>query len=194
MLTYGLESAAIAPQDHRALLHFQAQSLRSILRIKSTYYTEVLNPTATTFTHIQVIQQAKMPTITAIIHKSQLKFLGHILRTNYHSNPVPLEGDIVFSKAFVYRGGVIGSSNSCRRGKPRLHWLDQATSVAWDVLSQENHRITWNAKDIPYLYLQLRQLAQDRVYWGHITSVPTHIADSQEQHTVTYFSQAPEDS
>ena len=33
-----------------------------------------------------------------------------------------------------------------------------------------------------------------RVYWGHVTSVPTHIADSQEQHTVTYFSQAPEDS
>ncbi len=66
MLTYGMESAAIAPQDHRALLHFQAQSLRSILRIKSTYYTEVINPTATTFTHIQVIQHATMPSITAI--------------------------------------------------------------------------------------------------------------------------------
>ena len=90
--------------------------------------------------------------------------------------------------------GLKKGANSCRRGEPRLHWLDQATSAAWDVLSQENHRITRNAKDIPYLYLQLRQLAQDKLYWAHITSVPTHIADSQEQHTVTYFSQAPEDS
>ena len=106
---------------------------------------------------------------------------------------MPLEGDIVFSKAFVYRGGVFGSSYSCRGGKLKLHWLDQATSVAWDEFSQENHRITRNVKDIPYLYLQLRNIVQDRVYWGHVTGVPTHIADSQEEHTVTYFSQAPEE-
>ena len=92
MLTYGMESAAIAPQDHRALLHFQAQSLRTIQRIKSTYYTEVLNPTATTFTHFQVIQQAKMPTITATIHnqvESEIPRTPNLLRTNYHSYPVP---------------------------------------------------------------------------------------------------------
>ena len=59
--------------------------------------------------------------------------------------------------------------------------------------SQENHRITWNVKDIPYLYLQLRNIAQDRVYWGRVTCVPTQISDSQEQHTMTDFSQAPED-
>ena len=90
--------------------------------------------------------------------------------------------------------GVIGDTIFCRKGKPRMHWLDQTTSVAWDVLSQENHRITRSVKDMPYLYLQLRNIAQDRVYWGHVASVLTHFADSQEVHSVTYFSQASEDS
>ena len=35
-------------------------------------------------------------------------------------------------------------------------------------------------KDIPYLYLQLRNIAQDRVYWGHAANVETHMAHSEE--------------
>ena len=63
VLTYGMGSASIAPSDHRALVGFRAQCLRSILNIKSTYYTKVLDPHATIYTHMQVIQQAKMPTM-----------------------------------------------------------------------------------------------------------------------------------
>ena len=110
MLTYGMESASITPSDHRALIGFQAQCIRSIYGIKSTYYTKVLNPQATAYTHMQVIQQAKMPTITAIIHKAQLKFLGHVLRTNFNSHPIALERDIVFSKGMLYRGGLLETS------------------------------------------------------------------------------------
>ena len=105
VLTHGVESASIAPADHRALVGVQAQCLRSIYNIKSTYYTKVLDPHATTYTHMQVIQQAKMPTITATIHKAQLKFFGHVLRTNFNSHPIALEGDIVFSRGMLYRGG-----------------------------------------------------------------------------------------
>ena len=100
-----MESASIAPNDHRALVGFQAQCLRSILNIKPTYYTKVLDPHATTYIHMQVIHQAKMPTVTATIHKAQLKFLGHVLRTNFNSHPIALEGDIVFSRGMLYRGG-----------------------------------------------------------------------------------------
>ena len=187
-----MESASISPQDHRALIGFQAQCLRTILNIKSTYYTKVLDPTATTFTHMQVIQQAQMPTITATIHKAQLKFLGHVLRTNHNSHPIALEGDIVFSRGMLYRGGVIG--DKCRRGYPSEHWIDQVTKVAWNTLTTERHSITRDAISTPHSYLQLRLIAQDRHYWGHIVSVPTHIVADVKDHTVQFFSQTSQDS
>ena len=129
-----------------------------------------------------------MPTITAIIHKSQLKFLGHVLRTNFHSHPITLEGDVVFSRGMLYRGGLIGERFSQRTLAGASHQFSLATP------SQEGHSITRDAQfSIPHSYLQLRLIAQDRHYGGNIVSVPTHIVADVEDHTVQFFSQRSRD-
>ena len=46
-----------------------------------------------------------------------------------------------------------------------------------------------DAISIPHFYLQLREIAFERHYWGHIVTVPTHIVASVEDHTVTFFTQ-----
>ncbi len=89
-------------------------------------------------------------------------------------------------------GGVIG--DKCRRGYPREHWIDQVTKVAWNTLAIENHTVTRDATiSVPHCYLQVRNIALDRHYWGHIVSVPTHIVADVEDHTVTFFSQTSQD-
>ncbi|CAE7214369.1 unnamed protein product, partial [Symbiodinium natans] len=55
LVTYGLESAALTKGDLNRLEAFHSQSLRKILHFKSTYYTEVLNPTARTYTNQEVV-------------------------------------------------------------------------------------------------------------------------------------------
>ena len=54
LVTYGLESAALTTSDYNRLEAFHSQSLRKILHLKSTYYTQVLQPTARTYTNQEV--------------------------------------------------------------------------------------------------------------------------------------------
>ena len=49
---------------------FHSQSLRKILHFKSTYYTEVLNPTARTYTNQEVRALTSQPPLTHHIHTS----------------------------------------------------------------------------------------------------------------------------
>ena len=52
LVTYGLESAALTTtSDDNRLEAFHSQSLRKILHLKSTYYTQVLQPSARTYTN-----------------------------------------------------------------------------------------------------------------------------------------------
>ena len=75
-----------------------------------------------------------------------------------------LEGDTAFSTASVCRGRVIGTSSSCRRGK--LWLLDETTSVAWGVLSQEHQNITRDVKNLPFCIYSVGQ--SDRILWRPI--------------------------
>ena len=58
-VTYGLESTARTTGDYNRLEPFHSQSLRKILNIKSTYYTQVLQPTACTHATLTQQLQAK---------------------------------------------------------------------------------------------------------------------------------------
>ena len=71
MLTYGLESAAITQSQFNRLNAIHSNCIRKILNIKATYYTEVLDPSQPTYTNTQVLQQAHMPTLQAIIQDRQ---------------------------------------------------------------------------------------------------------------------------
>ncbi|CAE7032094.1 pol [Symbiodinium natans] len=70
LVTYGLESAALTKGDLNRLEAFHSQSLRKILHFKSTYYTEVLNPTARTYTNQEARQEESS------MENSALQFFG----------------------------------------------------------------------------------------------------------------------
>ena len=177
MLTYGMESACLTQHNFHRLDAFQAQCLRKILNIKATYYTEVLDPTAPTVTNSQVIQQANMPTITNIITAQQLKFLGHVLRGSQED----LCTQVCFTQAWVYRGGLTG--DGLRKGLTKLHWLDQATNAAWNILQEQNYTEVMYSQTpvLPYAHLTLHRIAQDRQFWREAAKLPTCIAQEDTQ-------------
>ena len=108
LVTYGLESAALTKGDFDRLEAFHSQSLRKILHFNSTYYTEVLNPTARTYTNQEVRALTSQPPLSHNIHKAQLKLFGHILR----SHPNNIERNCCFTNSFQYRGGTVGAGLS----------------------------------------------------------------------------------
>ena len=67
MLTYGLESAAITQSQYDRLNAIHSNCVRKILGIKATYYTEVLDPSQTTYNNPTVRQLAHIPSLQAII-------------------------------------------------------------------------------------------------------------------------------
>ena len=96
LVTYGLESAALTINDHNRLEAFHSQSLRKILQLKSAYYTEVLQPTAHTYTNQEMRFLTEQPPLTHHIRKAQLKLFGHIRR----SHPICIERNCCFAHIF----------------------------------------------------------------------------------------------
>ena len=103
-LTYAAESASITPQDLNRLEAFRSHSLCKIANLPSTYYTKVVAPHTTTYTNQDERHKTQQPTMAEHIHSKQLKFFGHILR----SDPCELERNCCFTSFFVYRGGFPG--------------------------------------------------------------------------------------
>ena len=173
MLTYGMESACLTQASLQSLDAFQAQRMRYIHNIKSTYYTKVLNPTTTTHSNAQVLHIAKTPTISQHIQHLQLQYLGHILR----GNPDSLETDVCFTQAMVYRGGMKG--DGIRKGHPKMHWVERATQHAWWLLHAQQSPTVINSFGLfyPWCFLVLKRIAQDRIYWGKLAKLPTSTAE-----------------
>jgi len=173
MITYGMESAALTDKQLHRLDSFQANCIRKILHIKATYYTEVLNPSHPTTTNLEVMSKVQMPTISQTIHSQQLKFLGHILR----SNQSELTTQVCFTKAWVYRGGLKG--DGIRNGIPKTHWLHKASDAAWKYLSSHfpSHISQFSNLSThpspPYLHLVLHREAQDIYFWRALAKSPT---------------------
>ena len=169
-----MESAALTDTSKAQLDGFQIECLRKIHDIKSTYFTKIVNPTANTTTNQEVMQISKQHTLTQITKRQQLELLGHVLRADFHRDPIPLEADICFTAAFVYRAGVPG--DGWRRGMPREHWVEQAAQNAWELLTSQQHPYTAdNTLHFPHCFLVLRSIAHNRKCWGKLTSLPTCI-------------------
>ena len=98
--------------------------------IPSTCYTKVIAPDIPTTTNQQLKEQTSQPPLAHHIHRAQLKLFGHILRAPEQC----LERNCCFTKAFVYRGGVVGEG--LRRGQPRIHWVEQCAAQACHWIQQ----------------------------------------------------------
>ena len=165
MLTYGLESAAITQSQFNRLNAVHSNCIRKILGIKATYYTEVLDPTQTTYNNSTVLQLANMPTLQAIIQDRQLRYLGHV----YRCQPCDLEKEVVFTGAYVYRG----RGGKQRKGHRRVHWLEQSSRLAWSLIQELENPDNPQPFFAPYTYMQLIPFTADRVCWQGIVDLPT---------------------
>ena len=165
MLTYGLESAAITQSQFNRLNAVHSDCIRKIMGIKATYYTEVLDPTQTTYNNSTVLQLAHMPTLQAIIQDRQLRYLGHVYRCQ-HSD---LEKEVVFTGAYVYRG----RGGKQRKGHRRVHLLEQSSRLAWSLIQDEFNPANPQPFFDPYTYMQLIPYTADRVCWQGIVDLPT---------------------
>ena len=182
LVTYGLESAALTKGDLNRLEAFHSQSLRKILHFKSTYYTEVLNPTARTYTNQEVRTLTSQPPLTHHTHKAQLKLFGHILR----SHPNSIERNCCFTSAFQYRGGMVGAG--LRPGRRRGQWTEQCTTILWHWLLKSPRPPATRSPTFPYSYLQAHRAAVDRHFWSTLVRLPT-CKTLLEAHSYTVFSQ-----
>ena len=167
LVTYGLESAALTKGDYHRLEAFHSQCLRKILHFKNTYYTEVLNPTARTYTNREVRALTEQPPLTHHIHKAQLKLFGHILR----SHPNSIERNCCFTSSFQYRGGTVGAG--LRPGRRRVHWTEQCTKLLWHWLLKSSRPPASHSPTFPYSYLQAHRTAVDRQFWSTLVRLPT---------------------
>ena len=165
MLTYALESAAITQSQYNRLNAVHSNCVRKILGIKATYYTEVLDPSQPTVNNSTVRQQANIPNLQAIIQDRQLRYLGHV----YRCQPNDLEKEVVFTDAYVYRG----RGGKQRKGHRRVHWIEQASRLAWGLIQDEFFPETPQPFFAPYTYMQLIPYTADRVCWQGIVDLPT---------------------
>ena len=166
-----MESASLSQNNLHRLDAFQANCLRKIFNLKATFYTEVLNPTATTTTNQDVMQLSHSPTISNIIQSLQMKFLGHILRGTQED----LCTQVCFTGSWIYRGGLTG--DGLRKGLPKQHWIDQATSAAWtNLTAKQVPEVLYTNKPIsPSSHLTLHRLASNRTMWREVAGLPTCI-------------------
>ena len=167
MLTYGMESAAITQSQYNRLNACHAQRVRTILGIKATYYTEVLNPETPTVNNSTVLQQASLAQLQSIIQDRQLRYLGHV----YRCQQSDLEKEVVFTSAHIYRG----RGGKQRKGHRRAHWVEQCAQNAWNLIQTEFTELFPTPQPFfaPYTYLQLCKYTADRVFWQEVVSLPT---------------------
>ena len=100
ILTYGLYLESLNPAQLAKLEGHHIKFVRRVMGIKTTYYTEVVNPAATTVTNKEVLERARMYTITAHIKADQMKLYGHILRSPH----TDLMKNVSFTAAGAIRG------------------------------------------------------------------------------------------
>ena len=162
VLMYGMESATLTAADRQKLDSIHCSCLKQILNIKSTYYTEHLDQTATTVSNSTILQLADLPPLTALITKQQTKLFGHILR----AEPTSIERNVCFTTAFNYRAAK--DTVKKRVGGPKEHWVEQTAHSLYLTLPFPPQ----TPFILPSFYLQLKRLAADRSQWHQIVHCP----------------------
>ena len=128
ILTYGLLVESLTDTELSRLDGAHARFVRRVLNIPTTYYTKIIDPTATTYTNTQVLDQARISPLSHYITSYQLKLLGHILRTDHND----LTHDVTFTDGWGQRG--FGGPD--RRGRKRKRWIETVPTTAWRRLHE----------------------------------------------------------
>ena len=165
MILYGMESAHLTPQNLQQLDTFHYKAMRKIYKIKTTYYTQIINPTAHTYKNKDIEAMSNIPPLSQTALSLQFKFLGHILRCS----STDLEQNICFTTGLASRA----QDSSQRRGRPREHWLEGVSLKAWkQFCSTPPCPMVMPQFHLPMGFLQLHRIATDRVQWRQLVVLP----------------------
>ncbi|CAE8697317.1 unnamed protein product [Polarella glacialis] len=165
MILYGMESAHLTTQNLQELDTFHYKAMRKIYKIKTTYYTQIINPTAHTYKNKDIEAMSNIPPLSQTALSLQFKFLGHILRCS----STDLEHNICFTSGLASRA----QDSSQRRGRPREHWLEGVSLKAWEQFCSTSP-CPWVMPQfhLPWGFLQLQRIATDRVRWRQLVVLP----------------------
>ena len=126
ILTYGLELLSLSPTQLRRLNGVHAKFLRRVMGIKTTFFTEVLEPTEVTVKNFEVHQRAEVPPLSQLLERSQHKLLGHVLR----APATELMHNVCFTEGWNNRE----FHGKQTKGRHRPRWIHRVTQTAWKAL------------------------------------------------------------
>ena len=178
ILTYGMESAALTDADERRLDAFHFRAPRKIFRIPSTHYTKNIAEGVPTVTNREVGERAGIPTVSQVIARNRIKFLGQVLRGT--------QEDLIHSSCFTPALNLRELRGPNRRGRPRADWLKSVLEEAWHYASQlqvEQRRQDLEGDFIlPHSIIPLRRAAANTQWWEEfLVEFPTRTEEDFDQ-------------
>ncbi|GFO10738.1 hypothetical protein PoB_003724300 [Plakobranchus ocellatus] len=134
-LLYGSETWVTYSSHIRLLERLHQRCLRTILQI---HWSDLV-------TNVEVLEQAEIPSIEALIAKSQLRWAGHVFRMKDHRLPkIALYGEI--RSGHRYRGAPKKRYKDCLKKTftacniDHQNWSDYAADrSAWRLISSKRH-------------------------------------------------------
>ena len=159
MILYGLEYSCVTPTMERKLNAWQAGHLRRILDIKVSMISHITNA--------DILLQANTVPLSNTLFSNQLKYMGHVLRTEHTES----EHSCCFTSA-----GNLAQLSACKRvGRPKHHW---APNTLHKIIENKNTLFATHPHACPSSTVLLRpfkELAQDKSLWKVITAAPTRL-------------------
>ena len=159
MILYGLEYSCITPTMERKLNAWQAGHLRRILNIKVSMISHITNT--------DILTQANTVPLSNTLFSNQLKYMGHVLRTEHTETE--------YSCCFTSAGNLAHITASRRVGRPKHHW---APNTLQKILNNKNTLFPTHPGECPSSTVLLRpfkDLALNKTKWKALTAAPTRM-------------------
>ena len=157
MVLYGLEYSAITPTMERKLDAWQAKHLRRVLSIKASMISHITNQ--------KVLDTAKETPLSKHIYSKQLKYMGHVLRSDKDKSE--------FSVCFTKHGNFAEIKAKKRVGRPKHHWAPNTLQSLVDHRHISDHTLFARLPSTASLLRPFKDLANDRDYWSKLVAAPT---------------------
>ena len=152
---------------------------RRILKIKSSFYRRVINPTEAECSNLYLHQLAfrckHVQPPSQVYSQNRLNFFGHLLR-----HPYSCESVFTFQSSMAY----CRTYGPSRAGRPKLHWSEACLTEAYDRIQhlasdsapshvRRSHYTRSHVRlDNALLYRAFHSQAHDKERWSRVPHKP----------------------